>query len=78
MGLAVLSLLRCLRVTYSASSAADPLGPARNYRLRGAALHFDRRDYMKWSAGSFGEQLLIEIAAGISFALGVLNFRSGC
>ncbi|MBW0007477.1 MAG: hypothetical protein JO335_07165 [Sphingomonas sp.] len=34
-------------------------------------------DYLKWSAGSFGQQLLIEMGAGISFALAVLILQIG-
>jgi hypothetical protein len=34
-------------------------------------------DYLKWSTGSFGEQLLVEMAAGISFALAVLFLQLG-
>ena len=34
-------------------------------------------DYLKWSTGSFGQQLLVEMAAGISFALAVLLLQLG-
>ena len=34
-------------------------------------------DYLKWSTGSFGQQLLVEMVAGISFALGVLLLQLG-
>jgi len=34
-------------------------------------------DYLKWSAGSFGHQLLVEMGAGISFALAVLFLQLG-
>ena len=34
-------------------------------------------DYLKWSTHSFGQQLLVEIAAGISFALAVLVLQVG-
>lgn len=34
-------------------------------------------DYLKWSTGSFGHQLLVEMAAGISFALAVLLLQLG-
>ena len=34
-------------------------------------------DYLKWSADSFGQQLLIEMGAGISFALAVLVLQVG-
>ena len=34
-------------------------------------------DYLKWSTGSFGHQLLVEMVAGISFALAVLFLQLG-
>jgi hypothetical protein len=34
-------------------------------------------DYLKWSADSFGHQLLVEMGAGISFALAVLFLQLG-
>lgn len=34
-------------------------------------------DYLKWSTGTFGQQLLVEIAAGISFALAALLLQVG-
>lgn len=34
-------------------------------------------DYLKWSTGSFGHQLLVEIGAGISFALAALFLQLG-
>lgn len=34
-------------------------------------------DYLKWSTDSFGHQLLVEMAAGISFALAVLVLQIG-
>jgi hypothetical protein len=34
-------------------------------------------DYLKWSADSFGHQLLVEMGAGISFALAVLFLQMG-
>jgi hypothetical protein len=34
-------------------------------------------DYSKWSTSSFGQQLLVEIAAGITFALAVLFLQLG-
>ena len=34
-------------------------------------------DYLKWSTDSFGHQLLVEMAAGISFALAVLLLQLG-
>jgi len=34
-------------------------------------------DYLKWSTDSFGHQLLVEMAAGVSFALAVLLLQLG-
>lgn len=34
-------------------------------------------DYLKWSTGSFGQQLLVEMATGIAFALAVLFLQLG-
>jgi hypothetical protein len=34
-------------------------------------------DYLKWSTGSFGQQLLVEMTAGITFALAVLMLQVG-
>ena len=34
-------------------------------------------DYLKWSTASFGQQLLVEMGAGISFALAVLFLQLG-
>jgi hypothetical protein len=34
-------------------------------------------DYLKWSTGSFGQQLLVEMTAGIAFALAVLMLQLG-
>jgi hypothetical protein len=78
MVLAVLSLLRSLRVTDSSEQRQQIrwalLGITGYAVLRCLSIV---ADYMKWSAGSFGEQLLIEISAGISFALAVLTLQIG-
>ncbi len=78
MVLAVLSLLRTLRVTDSSEQRQQIrwalLGITGYAVLRCLSIV---ADYMKWSAGSFGEQLLIEISAGISFALAVLTLQIG-
>jgi len=74
----VLSLLRGLRVTDSSDQKQQI-----RWALLGITAYAVLRcisivaDYMKWSAGSFGQQLLIEIAAGISFALAVLMLQFG-
>ncbi len=78
MVVAVLSLLRYLRVTDSSEQRQQIrwalLGITGYAMLRCVSIV---ADYMKWSAGSFGEQLLIEIGAGISFALAVLTLQIG-
>lgn len=78
MVVAVLSLLRTLRVTDSSEQRQQIrwalLGISGYAVLRCLSII---ADYMKWSAGSFGEQLLIEISAGISFALAVLTLQIG-
>lgn len=78
MVIAVLSLLRYLRVTDSSEQRQQIrwalLGITGYAVLRCLSIV---ADYMKWSAGSFGEQLLIEISAGISFALAVLTLQIG-
>lgn len=74
----VLSLLRCLRVTDSSDQRQQI-----RWALLGITAYAVLRcisivaDYMKWSADSFGQQLLIEISAGISFALAVLILQFG-
>ena len=78
MVIAVLTLLRTLRVTDSSEQRQQIrwalLGITGYAVLRCLSIV---ADYMKWSAGSFGEQLLIEISAGISFALAVLTLQIG-
>jgi hypothetical protein len=34
-------------------------------------------DYLKWTTGSFGHQLLVELAAGVSFAVAVMLLQLG-
>jgi hypothetical protein len=78
MILAVLTLLRTLRLTESGD---------RRQQIRWALLGITGYavlrcisivgDYLKWSAGSFGQQLLIEMGAGVSFALAVLVLQLG-
>ena len=74
----VLSLLRCLRLTESSDQRQQIrwalLGITGYAVLRCISIV---ADYLKWSAGSFGQQLLIEIGAGISFALAVLMLQVG-
>ena len=78
MIVAVLSLLRCLRLTQSSDQRQQI-----RWALFGITSYAVLRtisiiaDNLKWSAGSFGQQLLIEIAAGITFALAVLVLQFG-
>ena len=78
MILAVLSLLRCLRQTESSEQRQQIrwalLGITGYAVLRTLSIVADN---LKWSAGSFGHQLLVEIAAGVSFALAVLVLQMG-
>ena len=67
MIIAVLMLLRCLRQTDSSELRQQirwALFGFTGYAvLRGVSIV---GDYFKWSTGSFGQQLLIEMLAGIS------------
>jgi hypothetical protein len=78
MIVAVLSLLRCLRVTESSEQRQQIrwalLGITGYAVLRTISIVADN---LKWSAGSFGHQLLVEITAGITFALAVLVLQFG-
>lgn len=78
MIIAVLMLLSCLQQTESSDL---------RQQIRWALLGFSGyavlrclsiiADFMKWSAGSFGQQLLIEMLAGISLAVAVLLLQFG-
>ncbi len=78
MALAVLMLLRCMRNTPSSD-----LRQQIRWALFGftgyALLHGISivSDLMKWHASSFGNQLLIEMAAGVSYALGFFILQLG-
>ncbi|NUR44541.1 MAG: hypothetical protein HOP91_00060 [Sphingomonas sp.] len=78
MILAVLSLLRTLRLTESGEQRQQI-----HWALLGITGYAVLRcisivcDYLKWSTDSFGQQLLVEITAGISFALAVLVLQVG-
>jgi hypothetical protein len=78
MIVAVLSLLRCLRLTESSEQRQQIrwalLGITGYAILRTTSIVADN---LKWSASSFGHQLLIEMTAGISFALAVLVLQFG-
>lgn len=78
MIIAVLMLLRCLRQTESVD-----LRQQIRWALFGFTGYAALRvisiasDYFKWSTGSFGQQLLVEMLAGIALALAVLFLQLG-
>ena len=78
MIIAVLSLLRCLRLTPSSEQRQQIrwalLGITGYAVLRCISIVSDN---LKWTVDSFGHQLLVEMAAGISFALAVLMLQIG-
>ena len=78
MIVAVLSLLRSLRMTDSGEQRQQIrwalLGISGYALLRCLSII---ADYLKWSTASFGQQLLVEIGAGITFALAVLVLQLG-
>src|SRR5438270_3795893 len=78
MIIAVLSLLRTLRLTESTEQRQQIhcalLGISGYAVLRCISILCD---YLKWSTHSFGQQLLVEIGAGISFALAILVLQIG-
>jgi hypothetical protein len=78
MIVAVLMLLRCLRQAESIDLRQQirwALFGFTGYAvLRGISI---ASDSFKWSTGSFGHQLLVEMLAGISLALGVLLLQLG-
>jgi hypothetical protein len=78
MILAVLLLLRCLRKTPSSDMRQQIrwalLGFSGYALLHGISI---ASDSFKWSMDSFGHQLLIELLAGVTFAIGVLILITG-
>jgi hypothetical protein len=78
MILAVLMLLRSLRKTDSTETLQQVrwalLGFSGYAALRVLSMACD---YFKWSTGSFGLQLTLEVLAGITLALGVLVLQFG-
>ncbi len=78
MTLAVLMLLRCLRKTSSSEQRQQIrwalLGFSGYAVLRGVSI---LSDSLKWSTASFGQQLLVEMVAGIAFALAGLLLQCG-
>jgi hypothetical protein len=75
---AVIMLLRCMRGT-----EASDLKQQIRWALFGFTGYATLRaisiasDFLKWSTDSFGSQLLVEMLAGISLALGVLVLQLG-
>ena len=78
MIVAVLLLLRCLRQTESIDLRQQIrwalFGFTGYAALRGISI---ASDYFKWSTGTFGQQLLVEMLAGIALALAVLFLQLG-
>ncbi len=78
MMVAVLMLLRCMRMTPSSDLRQQIrwalFGFTGYAMLRGVSIVCD---LMKWDASSFGNQLLIEMAAGVSYALGFFILQLG-
>jgi hypothetical protein len=78
MVVAVLSLVRWLRRTQSAEQRQQI-----RWALLGISGYAVFRclsiacDYLKWTTGSFGHQLLVEIAAGVTFAIAVMLLQLG-
>jgi hypothetical protein len=78
MIIAVLTLVQCLRQTESSDARQQIrwalLGFSGYAVLRGVSILCDG---LKWWAGSFGQQLTVEILAGVSLALAVLLLQAG-
>ncbi len=78
MVIAVLMLLRCIKQTDLIDLRQQIrwalFGFSGYALLRGISI---ASDYFKWSTDSFGHQLLVEMLAGISLALGVLVLQLG-
>jgi hypothetical protein len=78
MIVAVLLLLRSLRKTPSSDMRQQIrwalLGFSGYALLHGISI---ASDFFKWSTDSFGHQLLVELLAGVTFALGVLVLQLG-
>ncbi len=78
MIIGVLVMIRCLHQTESSEQRQQIrwalLGISAYALLRCISL---AGDYLKWSTGSFGQQILLEMGAGISFALAALFLQLG-
>ena len=78
MMMAVLMLLRCMRQTPSSDLRQQIrwalFGFTGYALLRGISILCD---LLKWQSSSFGQQLLVEMAAGVSYAVGVLVLQLG-
>ena len=78
MIIGVLAMVQCLRQTESSD-----LRQQIRWALLGISAYAVLRcisiicDYLKWSTGTFGHQLLLEIAAGISLGLAALFLQLG-
>lgn len=76
--IAVLILLRCMRSTPPGDLLQQIrwalFGFASYAALRGISI---LGDLLKWSTGSFEQQMLVEVLAGISFGLGTLVLQFG-
>ena len=74
----VLVMIRCLHQTESSEQrqqirwALLGISAYALFRCLSTAL-----DYLKWSTASFGQQLLLEMSAGVSFALAILFLQLG-
>jgi hypothetical protein len=71
-------MIRCLHRTESGEQRQQIrwalLGISAYALLRCVAI---AGDYLKWSTGSFGQQLLVEMGTGVSFALAALFLQLG-
>ncbi len=78
MIVAVLMLLRCLRLTPSSDQRQQIrwalLGFSGYAFLRGVSIVID---LLKWSTDTFGTQFLVEVLAGLSLATGILILQLG-
>jgi hypothetical protein len=78
MIIGVLVMIRCLHRTESGEQRQQIrwalLGISAYALLRCVAI---AGDYLKWSTGSFGQQLLVEMGTGVSFALAALFLQLG-
>ena len=78
MAIGVALMMRCLHRTQSSEQRQQIrwalLGISAYALLRCISILCD---YLKWTTDSFGHQLLVEMGAGVSFALAVLFLQLG-